>query len=322
MAAEQCSADTTISCSNETPFNDEAADIIVRSSADKVDFRVHKAFLAVASPVFRDMLSLPQGELSSDASDVHVKDGLHIVPLDEDEKTLGTLLRMCYPAWMLADCEPLFPTVERVLAVFEAAKKYAMDGVDREARAALLDPRFIHPDPLRMFVLAVKHGLHDEAKVCARDTLRLPVLGRDYMPELEHITAGAYHQLQDYHVRCGAIAHDVAKNFHWITAETWAWFECSACRGSSQVTISGERRKWVSKWWAEFMSEASCALRERPSGTTVDIDSEVVHSAVGKGAACGTCRSRVFREMKEFCGIFVAEVNNAVEVVKMDIRPE
>ncbi|KAJ7117845.1 hypothetical protein C8R44DRAFT_708179 [Mycena epipterygia] len=296
-------------CNNEDPFNDVAADIIVRSSTDNVDFRVHKAFLAIASPVFRDMLSLPQpGDIQTDASGVHMKDGLHIVPVDEDKATLGTLLRMCYPAWMLLDCEQLFPTTEILLAVFVAARKYAMDGIERQVRAELVAPRFIDPNPLRIYALAVQHGLFDEAKICAKYTLRTPVLGRDYIAELESITAGAYHRLQEYHIECGHISHDLAKNVQWIANETWVWFECSMCRGNSQVVISGERRKWVARWWAQFMLEASAALKKRPSGVTVAIDSEVVHTAIEQASACGTCRSRVFREMREFCGLFVAEV--------------
>ncbi|KAF7356461.1 BTB domain-containing protein [Mycena venus] len=187
----------TITCKNAKPFNDDAADIIVRSVPDNVDFRVHKAFLSVASPVFRDMFSLPQNEAmvaASGFSAAFMKDGLHIVTLDEDQETLGTLLRMCYPQWMLLDCDPLLPTIERVLAVFEAASKYAMDGIEQQVRAALVAPRFVEPNPLRVFAIAVKHRLYEEAKICARYTLRTPVLGKAYKPELEHITAGAYHR--------------------------------------------------------------------------------------------------------------------------------
>ncbi|KAJ7504253.1 hypothetical protein B0H11DRAFT_2221690 [Mycena galericulata] len=319
MAHAQSSVvEATVTCCNEIPFNDDAADIIVRSTTDNVDFRVHKAFLSVASPVFRTMLSLPQGELQSEFLGTHMKDGLHIVPFDEDKETLGALLRMCCPGWMLLDCEPLFPTAERALAVFIAARKYAMDGVERQVRSELVASRFLEPDPLRMFALTIRAGLYDEARICARHTLRMPVLGRPYIPELECITAGAYHQLQAYHIQCGVLAQEVVKNVRWITEEKWVWFEC--CRGSSQVVISAERRKWVAKWWADFMVEAGSVLKERPSGETVGIDAEVVHAAIAKASAsCATCRSRVFREMKEFCGLFAAEVDRATEAAEFRV---
>ncbi|KAJ7781970.1 hypothetical protein DFH07DRAFT_792145 [Mycena maculata] len=317
MSDPQSPATEMIIC-DEIPFNDDCADIIVRSRPDGVDFRVHKAFLAVASPVFKAMFVLPQGELESqqDSIGIHMRDGLHIIPFDEDKHTLGALLKLCYPAWMVVDCEPFFPTVERTLAVLTAARKYAMDGVERQVRTELVAARFIEPDPLRMFALAVKVGLYDEAKVCARHTLRMPVLGRPYIGELEEITGGEYHQLQDYHLRCGSVAHDLAmiQNVQWITEEKWVWFEC--CRGNSLAAISGDRRKWVAKWWADFMLEASSALKERPSGETVGIDTEIVHAAIAKAsAACTTCRSRVLRDMRGFCGLFSAEVERATEAV-------
>ncbi|KAF8216663.1 hypothetical protein K438DRAFT_2081385 [Mycena galopus ATCC 62051] len=308
-----------ISRNDENPFNDEGADTIVRSTTDNVDFRVYKAFLSIASPVFRDMFALPQSQVALGFSAAYMEDGLHIVPLDEDQETLGALLKMCYPTWMVRDCEPLLPTIERVLAVFTAAKKYAMDGVEQEARAALVASHLIEPDPLRVFALAVRDNLYQEAKICARYTLRTPVLGNMYKPELEYITAGAYHRLQEYHVRCGVAAQGVIgqlKDVRWIINETTTWFECSVCRGNSVVVISGGRRKWVAKWWVEFMVEASNALRERPSGMTVGIDSEVVHKAIEKASTCVTCRSRVFREMREFCSTFSAEVDKATETVR------
>ncbi|KAJ6518937.1 hypothetical protein C8R45DRAFT_1116785 [Mycena sanguinolenta] len=307
-------------CNTETPFAREAADIIVRSMSDNVDFRVQKAFLSVTSSVFRDMFSLPQSEsrVASGFSAGDVQDGLHIITLDEDHETLGTLLRMCYPRWMVMDCQPLFPTLERVLAVLTAAKKYAMDGVEQEIRAVLVAPRFIEPNPLRAFALAMKDNLYDEAKICARYTLQTPILGKLYMPELEYITAGAYHRLQQYHVFCGIAAHGVGQDLDWITSETATWFECSLCRGNNVVEIAGNRRKWVAKWWADFIGDASNALRERPCGATVGIDSEVVQRAIEKASVCVTCRARVFREMRHFCALFSAEVEQAINTVEVE----
>ncbi len=63
---------------------------MIRSS-DSVDFRVNKSVLAMASPVFRDMLSLPQ---PSDSDSV---DGLPVVQLDEDSELLNCLFSIVYP---------------------------------------------------------------------------------------------------------------------------------------------------------------------------------------------------------------------------------
>ena len=66
------------------------ANIIVRSS-DFVDFRVHKSVLAMTSPVFKDLLSLPQ------PSDGETVDGLPVVRLSEDSELLSSLVSIIYP---------------------------------------------------------------------------------------------------------------------------------------------------------------------------------------------------------------------------------
>jgi hypothetical protein len=71
-------------------FHVPDANLIIRSS-DFVDFRVHKPLLAMASPVFKDLQSLPQ------PSDSEFVDGLHVVQLSEDSELLNSLLTVLYP---------------------------------------------------------------------------------------------------------------------------------------------------------------------------------------------------------------------------------
>jgi hypothetical protein len=71
-------------------FDVSDADLVIRSS-DFVDFQVHKPVLSVASPFFKDLLSLPQ------PSDSETVDGLHVVQLSEDSELLNSLLSMLYP---------------------------------------------------------------------------------------------------------------------------------------------------------------------------------------------------------------------------------
>ena len=64
---------------------------MIRSS-DLVNFRVHKLVLAVASPFFRDLLSLPQPSSCGESVD-----GLPVVQLSEDSELLSALVSMLYP---------------------------------------------------------------------------------------------------------------------------------------------------------------------------------------------------------------------------------
>jgi hypothetical protein len=66
------------------------ANFIIRSS-DNVNFRVHISVLALISPFFEDLLSLPQ------PSDRETVDGLPVVQLPESSELLNSLLSMLYP---------------------------------------------------------------------------------------------------------------------------------------------------------------------------------------------------------------------------------
>ena len=76
------------------PFDHAKADIILRSS-DKSDFRVFKLFLSLASPFFETLFELPQPTQASE--DQEIKDGLAVIYMPENSKTLDILLRFCYP---------------------------------------------------------------------------------------------------------------------------------------------------------------------------------------------------------------------------------
>jgi hypothetical protein len=72
------------------PFGASDANLVIRSS-DFVNFKVHKPVLAVASPFFEDLLSLPQ------PADSESVDGLPVVQVSEDSELLNTLVSMLYP---------------------------------------------------------------------------------------------------------------------------------------------------------------------------------------------------------------------------------
>jgi hypothetical protein len=71
-------------------FDVPNADLLIRSS-DLVNFRVHKPVLAMASPFFRDLLTLPQ------PSDNEIVEGLPVVRLPEGSELLNSLISILYP---------------------------------------------------------------------------------------------------------------------------------------------------------------------------------------------------------------------------------
>ena len=72
------------------PFDVSDTNLIIRSS-DNVDYRVHKTVLAMASPFFKDLLSLPP------PPQTEVVGGLRMVQLSENSELLNTLISILYP---------------------------------------------------------------------------------------------------------------------------------------------------------------------------------------------------------------------------------
>jgi hypothetical protein len=87
---EDPQAQTNPTISPLEPFRVSDANLVIRSS-DLVDFRVHNSVLAMASPIFRDTLSLPQ------PPDSEIVEGLPMIQIPEDSELLNCLVSILYP---------------------------------------------------------------------------------------------------------------------------------------------------------------------------------------------------------------------------------
>jgi len=137
------------------------ASLIVRSS-DKANFRVHKSVLAMSSPFFKDLLSLPQ------PADGEIVDGLPVVALPEDAGLLNSLISLLYP----------IPTVipdsyQKVFALLAVCQKYEMESVQSDIRSAIkhgIFPAPVKAEAFTAYAIASGMGLVPEAKDAARLT--------------------------------------------------------------------------------------------------------------------------------------------------------
>ena len=89
-------------------------------SSDNIDFRVFKLFLSLTSPFFGALFDIPQP--IEENGDQEIKDGLAVIPVTEDSKTLDTLLHFCYPCTLVDD--PDIEVLKNSTHVLEAARKY------------------------------------------------------------------------------------------------------------------------------------------------------------------------------------------------------
>ena len=165
-------------------FDVPDASIIIRSS-DLVNFRVHKPVLAMASPFFKDLLSLPQ------PSDGESIDGLPVVQLSEDSDVLSTLVSMLYPLrpvipksyekvlYSLVTLSEAVPNpCYKVLYLLAACQKYEMDAVQSSIRAKVSQGEYPAPKGTEAFSaygISSRKGLIPEMEKAARQTLDHPM---------------------------------------------------------------------------------------------------------------------------------------------------
>jgi hypothetical protein len=165
------------------------ANIIIRSS-DQVNFRVHKSVLAVSSPFFKDLLSLPQ------PPDAEIVDGLQVVALPEDSGLLNSLISLFYPV------TPVIPdSYQKVLALLAVCEKYEMESVQSIIRAAIKVETFpaqVQAEGFSSYAIASSMGLVPEAEDAARLTLGQPMTFESLGEELRSFKGRALCDLIRY----------------------------------------------------------------------------------------------------------------------------
>ncbi len=169
------------------------ANIIVRSS-DQASFRVHKSLLAMSSPFFKDLLSLPQ------PPDDELVDGLPVIQLPEDAGLLNSLISLLYPI------PPVVPgSYEKVFALLAACQKYDMESVQSNIRAEIKLGTFPAPVEAEAFsacAIAGSKGLVPEMENAARLTLGHPMTFESLGEGLRSFKGGTLCDLVRYR-KCG-----------------------------------------------------------------------------------------------------------------------
>ncbi|KAH9174302.1 hypothetical protein EDB89DRAFT_564497 [Lactarius sanguifluus] len=142
------------------------ASIIVRSS-DQASFRVHKSVLAISSPFFKDLLSLPQ------PPDDELVDGLPVIQVSEDAGLLNSLISLLYHIPHVVPS-----SYEKVFALLAVCQKYDMESVQSHIRAEVKCGKFPAPVKAEGFsacAIAGSLGLDPELEDAARLTLGCPM---------------------------------------------------------------------------------------------------------------------------------------------------
>ncbi|KAG1734090.1 uncharacterized protein EDB91DRAFT_621351 [Suillus paluster] len=307
-----------------SPFDHAKADVILRS-ADGVEFRVFMLFLSLASPFFETLFGLPQAP--DGAADQEMKDGLAVIAVSEDSKTLDSFLRFCYPSTLAED--PSLDNLTDVLSVLAVARKYSLDLIERKVCQALANPKVLGTEPFRCFAIARNARLKHETITAARQTLRQPLIPAWFV-EIDLITASDLLALLTYHKNCGIAVQALMKDLKWITDHYGTQNSCNWLFGATYNRY-GSRENcgcglgtdtrfslWSSApvvWWAIYMQEVFELLVDQPSSDTVRTAADKTIENV-RSRACATCSGQVKANMAEFSDLLGLKVEEAVAPVR------
>jgi len=189
------------------------------------------------------LFSLPQPECDADK---HVP----VLDVPESAAVIDPLLRFLYPV-----PDPEVANLDLLVAIMSAASKYDMVGVINRLRVLLVSPTFLEKMPVRVFAIASRFDLEEEAKLASKHTLRVRVLDAPLCEDLRHISAYAYHRLLDLHRGRGDAARQL------LCAPDG--LRCMQCNGSEYNAIAPP------KWWAAFVARAGEELRSRPTSDVI-----------------------------------------------------
>ncbi|KAI6149583.1 hypothetical protein BKA82DRAFT_995139 [Pisolithus tinctorius] len=302
------------------PFNHGKADVILRSS-DNVDFRVFRLFLSLSSSFFETLFDLPQPSEEEKSADTETKDGLPVLPVSEDSRTLDALLRFCYPCTLTEN--PPLNHFRDVIKVLEAAQKYSLDEVENTIRKALFNPTILEANPLRCFAIARQARMREETILSARYSLRTSLVP-DWFEEIEMISSTDLLALWAYHQKCGKAAQKLQLSYSWIeghyqsrVAAPWIFGETPGrtcgCPKSNTIKLFGQKHL---VWWEEFMEATFQTLKEKPCAQTVYQAAEKNIEQVRR-RNCQSCSPDIATVMKQFADLFAKKVEELVSEVEL-----
>lgn len=162
------------------PFN-KPADFIIRTSQD-TQFHVSSVILSFASPYFHDLVPNANPR----------KPFVFNVP--EPDATIETILRLIYPI-----PDPTLHDLGDIADAYAAALKYQLDAATDSLRKLLLLPCFLGREPVRVYAIARRFGLVEEANLAADEACKRNPAEWPSCKEFDHVSGAVYQDLVLHH---------------------------------------------------------------------------------------------------------------------------
>ena len=271
------------------------ANLIIRSS-DLVDFRVHKSILAMVSPFFKDLFSVPQ------LLDSESLDGLPLIKLSEDAELLNTLLSMIFPVRVVIP-----DSYEKVLDLLVACQKYDMVQVQSSIRTEVNRGCFPAPvgtEAFHAYAIACSKGLTPETENAARQTLDYPMTFETLGKWLRSFDGCALRNLARFRKRCREKLVTCLKSFHEAQG-TGIWFGCPDTMTSPSYGCPSRQSRpaVLPSWLRQVLSLNNHSKKQvfvDPLPTPSNIRAEYLKALLGH-ASCNFCLQVHAKNGPTFC---------------------
>jgi len=261
------------------PFDISDTNLIIRSS-DLVDFRVHKSILAMASPFFKDLLSLPQ------PSDGEIADGHPVVQLSESSELLNGLISILYPV----------PTVmpksyEKVLYLLAACQKYDMASAQSFIRAEV--SRGASPGPkdaeaFPAYAIATAKELIPEMENAARLTLDHPMTFKSLGEGLRLFEGWALRDLVGYRRRCRDNLVTCLDLYHQALVPSSCWVGCPEVMPMRDPRQNLVLPRWLNQLFSRNQNDLKLQKVTRPLDIHLRLPQEYF-TALKNHETCSFC---------------------------------
>ncbi|KAI9438293.1 hypothetical protein H4582DRAFT_252797 [Lactarius indigo] len=230
----------------------QGADVILQSS-DLISFRVHKSTMAISSPFFSDLFSLPQ------PPDGEAIDELPVVRLSEDAEVLHSLLTLLYPI------PSVIPdSYEKALALLSASQKYNMDTVSSAIRCKINLPTT--EAAFRAYAIASSKQLIPEMENAACLTVDHPMTFEIIADALPLFEGSALQDLVCFRKRC----HNNLLSFFvdFVDGDENLSSAWNKCRKTERPSPSLQSNKGVlAGWFRDLVTKHTKSLQETYTGS-------------------------------------------------------
>jgi hypothetical protein len=311
-----CDMPTTSTASY--PFNDPKADFIIRSS-DSVHFYIHKSLLSIVSPVFEEMLTLPQ----------ETHDGRPCLPVDDNKSHLFCLL-----SWCDRRSNELKPTLDDLIRTLSISKKYGVDSMFRNAQKDLL--AHLPVESFTVYAIAIRFQLNCLARKAAQETLQLSLASSSSL-YLEHISAFAIQNLHNYHSKCKEALRDLLASESWVKSMRAATHHLASYQEDQEnlhthgleyfklkkLTVVGGGALWIStgrtaSWWVDYMEAIMYIINERPNVRPLPLLQWIKKSiSLDK---CNQCRKHGYERLDTVSWYLVKIIDETISKVPFEVK--